>query len=269
MSKYYMSVDLGTSSVRAFIADLPGRRYFVEGETYEVIIPRPGYAEQDPKLWYEKAAECIRRVLRRSGVDPADIGGVSFSGQMHGAVTLDEAGEPVHNAIIWMDQRSGEVLDDIYAILGERAVVEYTQNRIAAGYMVGTLYWLKQNRPELYRRIHRAVLPKDYIKYRLCGAITTDYSDAAGSLAFDNKRLCWAEPMLERLGSPRRRRGRRGCARARPWSTAAAIPSCRPWATASWRRASSPPTSARRARSPPPSRGRSTIRSCAPVPLPT
>ena len=200
MSKYYMSVDLGTSSVRAFIADLPGRRYYVEGETYEVIIPRPGYAEQDPKLWYEKAAECIRRVLRRSGVDPADIGGVSFSGQMHGAVTLDEAGEPVHNAIIWMDQRSGEVLDDIYAILGERAVVEYTQNRIAAGYMVGTLYWLKRNRPELYRRIHRAVLPKDYIKYRLCGAITTDYSDAAGSLAFDNKRLCWAEPMLERLG---------------------------------------------------------------------
>lgn len=200
MNKYYMSIDLGTSSVRAFIADLERHIYYSEGESYDVFIPQIGYAEQDPKMWYEKATTAIRRVLQNSGVDPRQIAAISFSGQMHGTVAVDADNELLMNAAIWMDQRSGEVLDAIYGIVGEAQVVENTQNRIAAGYMIGTLYWLKTRRPELYARIHRVMLPKDYIKFRLCGRIVTDYSDASGSLAFDNRRLCWAEPMLEKLG---------------------------------------------------------------------
>lgn len=200
MSSLYMSIDLGTSSVRAFVADLEKRAYWAEGEGYDVLIPRLGYAEQDPELWYAKTAQCIRRVLASSGVDPKAIAAISFSGQMHGTVALNADHRPVMNAAIWMDQRSGEVLDEIQTLLGGDFIAENTQNRIAAGYMVGTLYWLKTRNPALYSRIHRVMLPKDYIKYRLSGVISTDYSDAAGSLAFDNRRLCWATPMLDRLG---------------------------------------------------------------------
>ena len=202
MGKYYMSIDLGTSSVRAFIADLEGHRYFSEGEGYDVSIPRIGRAEQDPELWYDRTVRAIRRALQNSGVDPRDIEAISFSGQMHGTVALDAAGRPVMNAAIWMDQRSGEVLDEIYAKAGENLILENTQNRIAAGYMVSTLYWLRTRDPELFGRIHKAILPKDYIKYRLSGVISTDYSDAAGSLAFDNRKLCWAKPLLQALGIP-------------------------------------------------------------------
>ena len=200
MNKYYMSIDLGTSSVRAFIADLERHTYYSEGESYDVLIPQIGYAEQNPKMWYEKVTTAIRRVLQNSGIDPRQIVAISFSGQMHGTVAVDADNELLMNAAIWMDQRSGEVLDAIYGIVGETQVVENTQNRIAAGYMIGTLYWLKTRRPELYAQIYRVMLPKDYIKFRLCGRIVTDYSDASGSLAFDNRRLCWAEPMLEKLG---------------------------------------------------------------------
>ena len=200
MGRYFMSIDLGTSSVRAFIADFDRKVYHSEGEGYDVLIPRVGYAEQDPDMWYAKAAQCIRRALEKTGVDPREVAAISFSGQMHGTVALDGEGKPAMNAAIWMDQRSGEVIDEIYDIVGAQGVLENTQNRIAAGFMVGTLYWLKTRREDLYRRIRHVMLPKDYIKYRLCGAITTDYSDAAGSLAFDNRRLCWAEPMLEKLG---------------------------------------------------------------------
>ena len=200
MNKYFMSIDLGTSSVRAFIADLERRVYYSEGENYDVFIPRIGYAEQDPIMWYEKTAHAIRRVLEKSGIDPEDIAAVSFSGQMHGTILVDEARAPLMNAVIWMDQRSGEVLDEINDIVGAEQITENTQNRLAAGYMIGTLYWIKTRRPELYARVSRAMLPKDYIKFRLSGAITTDVSDAAGSLAFNNRELCWAKPMLDSLG---------------------------------------------------------------------
>lgn len=200
MNRCFMGIDLGTSSVRAFVADLERRVYRAEGAGYDVRIPQIGFAEQDPEMWYAQAAACIRRVLATSGVDPRAIAAVSFSGQMHGTVAVDADNRPVMDAAIWMDQRSGEVLDEIYNQLGADFIAEQTQNRVAAGYMLGTLYWLKTRKPSLYKRIHRVMLPKDYIKYRLSGVISTDYSDAAGSLAFDNRRLCWARPMLDRLG---------------------------------------------------------------------
>ena len=200
MNKYFMSVDLGTSSVRAFIADLENRVYYSEGENYDVFIPRIGYAEQDPDMWYEKTVCAIRRVLKHSGISPKEICAVAFSGQMHGTIVVDEARKPLMNAVIWMDQRSGEALEEINKIVGKEKIVENIQNRMSAGCMVGTLYWLKTRRPEVFSRIFRVMLPKDYIKFRLSGVIATDYSDAAGSLAFNNRDLCWAGPLLEKLG---------------------------------------------------------------------
>ncbi|MCR4819104.1 MAG: xylulokinase [Fretibacterium sp.] len=198
--RYFMSVDLGTSSVRAFIADFEKKSFCSEAEGYDVIIPKTGYAEQAPQTWYEKTVLAIHRVLNKTGIDPKKIIAISFSGQMHGMVALDGDSNPVADAVIWMDQRSGEVLDEIYDIAGEKVILENTQNRIAAGFMIGTLYWFKTRRPQIYDQIQCVMMPKDYIKYRLCGAVTTDYSDAAGSLAFDNRRLCWASPVIKKLG---------------------------------------------------------------------
>ncbi len=200
MSKYFMSIDLGTSSVRAFIADFENNLYYSEGEIYDVIIPQTGYAEQNPQIWYDKTVSAIRNVLSKSKINPKEIIALSFSGQMHGLVALDEEFNPVTNALIWMDQRSEEVLDEIYRIVSEQEILTNTQNRISAGFMIGTLYWLKIKNPELYQKIKYAILPKDYIKYRLSGKITTDYSDAAGTLAFDNIKICWASPVLQKLG---------------------------------------------------------------------
>ena len=200
MSKYFMSIDLGTSSVRAFIADFENNLFYSEGENYDVIIPHTGYAEQNPKIWYEKTVSAVRSVLSKSKINPKEILALSFSGQMHGLVALDEKFNPVMNAAIWMDQRSEEVIDEIYKIVGEKEILSNTQNRISAGFMIGTLYWLKIKNPEIYHNVKYVTLPKDYIKYRLCGKITTDYSDAAGSLAFDNIKLCWASPVMKKLG---------------------------------------------------------------------
>ena len=200
MNKFFMSIDLGTSSVRAFVADFVNKKYFSSGEGYDLCIPKIGYAEQVPQVWYEKTVAAIKNVLSKSGINPEQIEAVSFSGQMHGLVALNENFQPLTNAIIWLDQRSSEVLDEIYAILGLNGIFENTQNRITAGHLIGTLYWLKKYHEQIYRQIKYIMLPKDYVKFRLCGKIITDYSDAAGSLAFNNEKLSWAYPLIEALG---------------------------------------------------------------------
>lgn len=200
MAKYFVGIDLGTSSVRAFLIDFERKQSWIEGENYDVLIPQLGYAEQDPQMWYSKMCNVLRGVLAKSGANPEDIVALSFSGQMHGLVALDKGLHSVMNVPIWMDQRSSEAIEEIYAALGRDLVRENTQNHIATGFLLPSLYWYKTRREEVYKRIAHVMLPKDYIKFRLSGRITTDYSDASGSLVFDNVNLCWAKPILQGLG---------------------------------------------------------------------
>ena len=195
-----IGLDLGTSSVRAFLTCLDKAGGYVAGSDYDVIIPEPGHAEQDPAAWYHKAAEVVRMVVQQSNISPEKIIAISFSGQMHGLVALDERKQPVMNAVLWLDQRSEDAIADIYGKLGTEAIKQNTQNRVSPGFLLASLYWLKLNKNDLYQRIAHVMLPKDYIKFRLSDRITTDFSDAAGSLAFDNVTLKWAEPIIKGLG---------------------------------------------------------------------
>jgi xylulokinase len=195
-----MSVDLGTSSVRTMLLREDGHVLGSCGAGYDVSIPRTGYAEQSPQMWYEKMTETMRAVIAQTQIAPEEVKAVSFSGQMHGLVCVDKNGDAFRPAMIWQDQRAADAISHIYRDLGEALVTENVQNRISAGFLLGSLYWIYENEPESYERIHKVMLPKDYVKMRLTGEILTDYSDAAGSTAFDNVRMCWAKPLIERLG---------------------------------------------------------------------
>lgn len=196
---YLMGIDLGTSSVRAMIIRENGDIVATEGESYDVNIPQPRHAEQDPHMWWEKASRVIGRAVDASGIDPEDIAALSFSGQMHGLVCLDAKGDPVRPAIIWPDQRSAESIEKMVGICGRERLVDNVQNAVATGFLLASLYWLRDHEPESYRRTKWVMLPKDYIKYRLSGKVLTDYSDAAGSTAFDNVNLHWAWDLLDCL----------------------------------------------------------------------
>jgi xylulokinase len=169
-------------------------------ESYELSIPKPGYAEQSPDTWHDASAAAIRRAAEASGVSPGAIEAVSFSGQMHGLVCVDGEGKPLRDAMLWLDQRAKGAIAQIYDKLGAEFVAANVQNTISAGFLIGSLYWMYLNEPELYGRIKHVMLPKDYVKFRLTGRVVTDYSDAAGSAAFDNVKLRWALPLIEGLG---------------------------------------------------------------------
>jgi xylulokinase len=197
---YLMGIDLGTQSVRAMIMRDHGEVVALEGAAYDISIPEPNYAEQDPDVWYARTVEVVRRALMASGAKPEEIRGVSFSGQMHGLVCVGADGCALRPAILWLDQRAGEAIAQIYELCGRDFITSHVQNTISAGFLIGSLYWLFLREPGTYRRIDRVMLPKDYIKYRLTGRIVTDHSDAAGSAAFDNLKREWAAPLLEKLG---------------------------------------------------------------------
>lgn len=199
---YLMGIDLGTSSIKVMLMSEDGIELAVARQSYDISIPSQGYAQQKPDMWYEKTIQSIRDCISRACVPAAEILALGFSGQMHGLVCVDEYGQAVCPAIIWPDTRTRDVIREMEMQLGREYMAEHLQNAISTGTLVASLYWMKKNQPEHFKRINKVMLPKDYIKMKLSGVAVTDYSDAAGSLAFNNRELRWSKELIETLGLP-------------------------------------------------------------------
>ncbi|MBD3308037.1 xylulokinase [candidate division KSB3 bacterium] len=197
---YLLGIDIGTSSTKSLLLDESGTLVTTGQQAYDFDTPRPGWAEQDPEVWWTATKESIRQVLHDSRIDPKEIRGVGFSGQMHGPVFLDKAERSIRPAIIWADQRSAAECRDIYETVGKDGLYRTVCNPVDSGFMAATLLWIKRHEPDTYRRIHRLVLAKDYVKYRLTGTLITDPSDAGGTSLYDVRQREWSSEILETLG---------------------------------------------------------------------
>lgn len=197
---YLLGIDLGTSSVKSVLMDQDGNLQAVCRQEYTFDIPAEGWAEQDPQVWWEAAANTVRRALEQSRILPSEVDGIGFSGQMHGMVPLDQEGRPVRKAIIWCDQRSAAQAEEIRTLIGEPRLGEVACNRIATGFQTASLLWMKEEEPESYEKTALVLLPKDYIRYRLTGALSTEITDAAGTLALDVHQGKWSDEFIHILG---------------------------------------------------------------------
>ena len=195
-----LGIDLGTSSVKCVLTDPAGRAQAVTQREYAIDTPHPGWAEQDPQTWWQACAEATSEAV--SGAAD-EVGAVSFSGQMHGTVLLDAGGRPLRPAIIWADQRSARQCEQIYEIVGRDRLAAATCNPVAAGFMAASLMWLKEHEPDTLAQTSHVLLPKDYVRYRLCGTIGSEPSDAVSTLLFDTRRSEWADAIIDVLGLPR------------------------------------------------------------------
>lgn len=192
---YYIGIDLGTSAVKLLLMDETGKVCRIVSRSYPLHFPQPGWSEQDPSDWYEKTCDGLQELVRE--IDPALIGAVSFSGQMHGLVTLDEQDHIIRPAILWNDGRTERETDYLNEIIGREHLVDYTSNIAFAGFTAPKILWMREHEPDLFARIHKIMLPKDYLLYRFTGIHATDYSDAAGTLLLDVPRKGWSQPMLD------------------------------------------------------------------------
>ena len=194
----YIGIDLGTSAIKLLLMDETGKIHNIVSKEYPLYFPHPGWSEQDPYDWYEQGIAGIKELI--ADCDKSLVAGISFGGQMHGLVVLDENDNVIRPAILWNDGRTGKETDYLNQVIGKDKLSEYTANIAFAGFTAPKILWLKENEPENFAKIAKIMLPKDYLAYRLSGAFCTDYSDASGMLLLDVKNKCWSKEMIEICG---------------------------------------------------------------------
>lgn len=198
--KYVIGVDLGTSSVKVLLVDQKGSVIREVSKSYPLIQEKSGYSEQDPEEWVEKTTDALAELVSNFQGDISDIEGISFSGQMHGLVILDEEMHLLKNAILWNDTRTTEQCRQIDEIVGKKKLLEITKNAALEGFTLPKILWVKQYEPNIFNKIHVFMLPKDYLRFRMTGQIHMDYSDAAGTLLLDIAKKEWSKEICELLG---------------------------------------------------------------------
>lgn len=191
----YIGVDLGTSAVKLLLMDETGKVLNIVSKEYPLSFPNPGWSEQNPSDWWEQSKAGLKELT--INVDKNSIAGISFGGQMHGLVVLDENDEVIRPAILWNDGRTQKETDYLNNEIGKEKLSRLTGNIAFAGFTAPKILWLKANEPQNFAKIKKIMLPKDYIAYRLTGEFSTDYSDASGMLLLDVKNKCWSKEMLE------------------------------------------------------------------------
>ena len=196
--KYYIGVDLGTSAVKLLLMNARGAIEKIVSREYPLYFPKPGWSQQNPEDWWNGTVDGIRELL--SGIDGNLVAGISFGGQMHGLVILDEADQVIRPAILWNDGRTAAQTDYLNQVVGKETLARNTANIAFAGFTAPKLLWVREQEPENFAKIAKIMLPKDYLAYRMTGVFCTDYSDASGMLLLDVKNRCWSEEMLKICG---------------------------------------------------------------------
>jgi xylulokinase len=192
-----LGIDVGTSGTRAVVIDDGGAVVAAATAEHEAFAsPQTGWAEQDPRDWWRAAAESVRQVLKRPAVNADEIACVGFSGQMHGAVLLDDRGEVLRPALIWCDQRTESQCRSITELVGAAQLIEWTSNPALTGFTLPKILWVREQEPHLWDRLQTVLLPKDYVRLRLTGERATDVADASGTLLFDVANRRWSDSML-------------------------------------------------------------------------
>lgn len=194
----YIGIDLGTSAVKLLLVGADGTVLRTVSREYPLLFPHPGWSEQNPSDWWDACVSGVRELL--DGFDASAVDGIGLGGQMHGLVALDSDDRVLRPAILWNDGRTAPQVGYLNGVVGKDVLSAHTANIAFAGFTAPKILWMRENEPELFARIDKIMLPKDYIQYKLTGVHACDYSDASGMLLLDVAHKCWSPEMLELCG---------------------------------------------------------------------
>ena len=197
-----LGIDLSTTGAKALLIDEMGHTIASASTPLTLSTPRPLWAEQQPRDWWEATVASIRAALATAAATGDEVRGIGLTGQMHGLVLLDEHGEPLRPAILWNDQRTAAACDEIRARLGRRRLIAVTGNDALPGFTAPKALWVRHHEPDVYARAAHMLLPKDYIRYRLTGDFAMDKADGSGTLLFDLAARNWSAEVTTALDIP-------------------------------------------------------------------
>jgi xylulokinase len=185
------------------IIDDRGEVIAVASSPHTLQTPKPLWSEQNPLEWWEAVSASIRSVLEKAGISGDRIAAVGLTGQMHGLVLLDDAGNVLRPAILWNDQRTQSQCDEIHQRVGKEKFIQITGNVALTGFTAPKILWVKENEPDVYAKAKHVLLPKDYVRYKLTGEYAMDKADGTGTVLFDLKKRDWSDEVLAALDIPR------------------------------------------------------------------
>jgi xylulokinase len=195
---YFLGLDVGTGGSRAVILDERGQIVSSATEEHEAFAsPQIGWAQQDPKNWWRACGIAVRNALAQGHFQGEAISCVGFSGQMHGAVMLDDRSEVVRPALIWCDVRTEKQCRELTEKIGAERLIQLTCNPALPNFTLTKLLWVREIEPENWKRVRSVMLPKDYVRFRLTGERATDMADASGTLLLDVANRRWSREVLQ------------------------------------------------------------------------
>jgi xylulokinase len=193
-----LGIDVGTSSTKGVLVQSDGTMVATAVVAYQPTYTAAGASEQKPETWWNATVSVIHQLKAQRPHDT--VCAIGLTGQMHGSVVLDKAGQSIRPALLWNDQRTSTQADDLKTEVGEAQVIAWTGNRVITGFTAPKLLWIRENEPEHYAQIEHILLPKDYVRYRLTGEMATDVHDASGTLLLDVQHRRWSGEMRDQLG---------------------------------------------------------------------
>jgi len=200
---WFLGMDVGTGGTRAVIVDGEGKLIAgAQSEHAPFRTPHPGWAEQDPEDWWRAAQEAIQLALAAAPEPQEPIGAIGLTGQMHGAVMLDENGAVLRPSLIWCDTRTQPECDWLHEKIGYERLIELTCNPALPNFTLTKLLWVKTHEPEIFAKIRHVMCPKDYVRYRLTGEYAIDVQEASGTLLLDVTHRRWSREVAEAAGIP-------------------------------------------------------------------
>jgi xylulokinase len=198
----FLGIDVGTGGTRALLIDRTGKVLASHSAEHAPIHSEHiGWAEQDPEDWWRAAQIAIAGALK-AAVAAGDVEAVGLTGQMHGCVMLDAAGEVLRPALIWCDQRTQPQCDWLNQTIGYERIIELTANPALPNFTLTKLLWVREHQPEIFTRIAHVLCPKDYVRLRMTGVYAMDMQEASGTLLLDVAHRRWSTEMAEAAGIP-------------------------------------------------------------------
>jgi xylulokinase len=197
---YFVGIDIGTSGTRAIVIDQKGRVCGVGTAGHTCQSPHPQWSEQSPQEWWDAVRQAVPAAVKSAGVKPGDIAGIGLSGQMHGLVLLNKKNDVLRPAILWNDQRTAKECEEITTRAGGRKkLLEMVSNPALTGFTAPKILWVRNNEAKIFDQSVKALLPKDYVRFKLSGEFATEVSDASGTLLLDVNKRQWSKSLLTKL----------------------------------------------------------------------
>jgi xylulokinase len=200
---WFLGMDVGTGGTRAVVVDASGKLISGASSAHAPFrTPHPGWAEQDPEDWWRAGLDAIRKAMAAAPEPRQPIAAIGLTGQMHGAVLLDEKGEVLRPSLIWCDTRTQPECDWLHERIGYERLIELTCNPALPNFTLTKLLWVKTHEPEIFEKTRHIMCPKDYVRYRLTGEFAIDVQEASGTLLLDVTHRRWSKEVAEAAGIP-------------------------------------------------------------------